>query len=447
MIKNNYKYNDVYNVYYEDENNNIDINILRDMRDFLPKDIINLIDKNWVVVISDKCPISNQLNNVSGITFHYDKIIWIEAGSSIEVCFHEFAHAIDEMIGMISYSSEFKEIYKNNWDTYIEYGMTTINYHVISSEAEFFAALFVDYCVNPEYLKENLNEAYVFFENLFKNKLISTPIGNYFAYDVSTWRLLANMFNIHKPYTKLKHVVDDVNTSVVKNEFVVVDEYENIVEYNWVDDNVKYVIDIMMDIINNPDDYPVNKRGYYEIEDERLWTYQDYLEILNFAVMYFCDETIDPVNVNTVNGTYTKIEFNKQVILDGEASRIRSLEQVEETLQTIIHEGTDTEKLIQISEFITNKCNYKISRETSADTFWSLNTGDCMTYAMIFKQFVNRLGLSCDIVFIEYEASQHHVYNRVELSDGTYRYYDLTRNIVDNDMIDTSGFYLNHFIN
>lgn len=445
-----YEYSSDYNFFCENsEEFETSNNVLNDAFDVIPEPLSTLIKNEWSVVVSNEPPYKHNARfAVAGVTYQTEKIIWIETGSEIEVYIHEFGHAFDEILGQPSRSKIFQAIYQNNWDTYIEFNKTEIDTHSVSDEAEFFAALFVDYCLHPEYLEENLYEGYQYFERITKNTFSLTGFGRYLSRDLALIRLLSDVLNIHKPYKKLDYVIKDVEKSVSNNDYVAVEEYDTVVDYEWMIDKSEFFIDIMFDILNNPDKYPDNKEGSnnYVIKVDEVLTFRQYTELLNFAVIYFGDETVDPIDFNVVNNEYTEITFKKDLILEYQTFREKSLERVDWTLENCIREGTETEMLIQISKFIINHATYKENQNTSTDTFWVDRTGDCVTYAMIFKQFANRIGIECDVVFVETSLGNQHMYNRVKLSDGTYRYYDLTREIVDDDQIDRSGFHINQFV-
>ena len=82
---------------------------------------------------------------------------------------------------------------------------------------------------------------------------------------------------------------------------------------------------------------------------------------------------------------------------------------------------------MQISDYILDNCEYGLVYESAnAEQFWN-GTGNDKTYAMIFQQFAHRLGFECDVVVSPFENGIDRVFNRVKLSDGTYRYFDLSR--------------------
>ena len=157
--------------------------------------------------------------------------------------------------------------------------------------------------------------------------------------------------------------------------------------------------------------------------------------------MYYGDEDLDPIDVNVINGSRTEVVIKHDIVIAAEALRVNSMKNVEDVLKTI-HEGTQTEILIQISNYIIDNSTYVLQHSTSFYSFWGNNEGDCVMYSMIFKQFVDRLGYENDIVSVVYSDGSGHVYNRV-LIDGQYRYYDLTNKIVDANQIDRTGYHIN----
>ncbi len=111
-----------------------------------------------------------------------------------------------------------------------------------------------------------------------------------------------------------------------------------------------------------------------------------------------------------------------------------------------MHVGTETEMLIQVSAFITDKMEYGVVNNATSKDFWDSQPGDCVSYAMIFKQFCDRLGITCDIIYQRNAFDEGHVYNRVTLSDGTFKYYDLSQNIVDSKPLKDSGYHINNWV-
>ena len=445
-----YEHDEEHDVFYENETElEESINDLNEAYEIIPKHISDIVKNEWEVVIAMEPPYKNDAKfALAGVTYPLEKVVWVQTNSNKEVYLHEFGHVLDHILGYPSESTIFYAIYQNNWDSYFEFGETEIVTHNVSDSGEFFAALFVDYCLHPEYLEENLYEGFQFFERMTRDGFNYTGVGRYFNVDIELIRSVSTLIDIHKPYKKLNTVIGKVNKSVQNNQYINPEEYEVVVDYEWMLDKPEFFVNMMMDFIENPDKYPDNtkKPNQFVLKVEDVITFREYTDIVSFAVMYFGDELADPIDVNVVNNEYTEITFKKDLISEYLVRRNKSLERIDWVLENSIREGSETEMLIQISNFIINHAEYKINSETNTDTFWEDHTGDCVTYAMIFKQFANRIGIECDVIFVESPIGESHMYNRVTLSDGTHRYYDLTRNIVDDDQIDRTGFHINQFV-
>lgn len=121
-----------------------------------------------------------------------------------------------------------------------------------------------------------------------------------------------------------------------------------------------------------------------------------------------------------------------------------NLIKTEEILATF-KEGSETDRLIQISNFILENCEYVNTLNTDISTFWDKEYGSCTTFALTFKHFANRLGIKCDLIISPGSDGVDHTYNRVTLQDGSVKYYDLIRpnRYINTDQID-QGLYGNN---
>ena len=190
-IQKSYIHDTEFDYYFNDDNQT---DLFEIACNKLPEHVINKIKKDWVVVVSDNSPIVHDVPNAAGMTFYNQKVIWVLAGSDINVYVHEFGHAIDATTGLPSKSTEFKNLYTKYKETYIEYGLNTINDYSVSSDCEYFAAMFVEYCLHSEHLESNAPEMYDFFNNICNNKFVYTEVGSYLAYDLYAIRMIKDMF-------------------------------------------------------------------------------------------------------------------------------------------------------------------------------------------------------------------------------------------------------------
>lgn len=88
-------------------------------------------------------------------------------------------------------------------------------------------------------------------------------------------------------------------------------------------------------------------------------------------------------------------------------------------------EGSETEKLMQIAEYLKDTITYTLPYRGIYDGLIN-GTGVCTSFALSFQAFANRLGIQCDFVIGDENGGTNHAYNRVRLSNGEYRYYDVT---------------------
>ena len=443
-----YKYNSEVDAFIEDETEIANIKpVMNNVYESMPTHIRTLIQKDWHFVISVDEPFNCCTNvRAAGITYYEYSVIWLTTGFDERVMAHECGHAIDKHLGNISGAKEFISIYNSSWNTYREFDTDNVDKHSTSSFAEFFAATFADYILHPDYMKEQSPELYTYFNTLLTNDWRFTDGGKfwnaYFEYNKKIINLIPNA--IKDISMRAEANISNKNIDVSNNELINLDNYQTQIDTSWLSDDARMITEIMLDLIQNPDKYPNEKRGFsegYVVHFDYAWSIYNYEEVLSFASMYFGDESIDPIDVNVTNGVTTDVVIKHDVVLAGEQNRLKYLNNVEEAIKTL-HSGTDTEILIQISKYIVDNTSYKVEKSSSFASFWDNKSGDCVMYAMTFKQFADRLGFDNDIVSTVSEDGVGHVYNRV-LINGQYRYYDLTNKLVDAPYIDTAGYHIN----
>lgn len=446
-FQNKYEYVESYGYYKDDI---VDINDSNErfeiVYDKLPEHLLNIIKNNWVILVSEKEPIKIETAILpAGCTYSKERVIWLMDGFNEETLCHEIGHALDISLGTKSESKGFYCFYGKYWNVYKEFNNVAIDKHSTSTSDEFFASLFTDYILHYDYLNEHCPDVVIYFDNLFKNDWSISGFGEYCHFLEGLSNRFHCLFGEFKFHKKIYYVINEVESNVKNNSLINVNDYSPTINYTWPASYSEEVIEIILDITKDPDKYDVKKYGSsegYILDYDFPWDRSYYDEILSFTTIYFGDESFDPVDVYIINNKETKLVIKKDVILNAEKDRQLSLEKVEETLSTI-HTGTETEILIQISDFIINKMDYKIIDNASSNDFWEGKSGDCVSYAMMFKQFCDRLGIPCDIIYVRNALDVGHVYNRVTLSDGTFRYYDLSNKIVDSKQLHDSGYHIN----
>lgn len=439
----NYAYDETLHYYY-DYNEDLPFNeSLQNSINLLPEHIRPIIDE-WTILLSNHQPfVIDYAEAASGITYLDKKVIWFSHASDEKIILHEFGHVIDSYLGGISSTEEFKQLYQNNWQSYVESGQEIIDIHSISCSSEFFASVFADYILNPDYLKEQSEELYCFFDHVTSDSWKFNNCGRFvgIAKNIS--------FILHSFIDNEQYPVANLDKQTIPNEtpLVNINEYETINDYSWLNDMSRNIIDNMFDILKDSskyekDDY-FGSEGYvfiYEYEMDPIW----YNELYSYVSMYFLDENTDIFGIYVEDGKTTVIIKHDKLFL-AEYKRQDSMRNVEYVLSTYIHEGSETEKLIQIADWIDRHTLYRNVNSTQ-HVFWHRKTGDCVSYAMIFKQFCDRLSIKSDIVYIQDASTNGRLYNRVILKDGTIRFYDIGEKIVNSDDIYQQGYYINLFL-
>ncbi len=438
----NYAKNEELNYYY-DHNEDLDFHqALQTSIDSLPEHLRPIINE-WNILLSNHQPfVIRTAEAASGITYLDKKVIWISHDSDAKVIVHEFGHVIDSYLGSINATDEFKQLYEEYWSTYIEYGQDMIDIHSISCPSEFFAATFADYILFPEYLKENSEGLFIYFEKTLSNSWRFSSIGQFVGISHNITYTLNVFFDNEYPGANLDSYV--INK---ENPLVNINDYSTRNDYSWMHETPRFIVDEMMGILDNPDKYIksnyLGNEGYiyvYNYQWEPMW----YEELHSYASIYFLDESPDMLCLYT-DDNVTTIVINHDELFSAEYKREDSMREVEKVISTQIHEGTETEKLIQIVDWMRHTTLYR-NAESTQHVFWHRKTGDCVTYAMIFKQFCDRLNIACDIVYIQDASTNGRLYNRVTLQDGSQKFYDVGEQIVDSDNIYNQGYYLNLFL-
>ena len=242
---------------------------------------------------------------------------------------------------------------------------------------------------------------------------------NLLSYEIEKlWACGASLFNLAK-----------VEKDVSQNSLINVSDYEVTTSYSGLDSYEKEMLGQIFDVIDHPENYPVDtykKQPVIVLKYDHQISFAAYNHLAACVDYYFGKECTDVFDVvSSTNNEQATIYIHTDVLEQLKQEREIYIAKVDEVLGTL-HEGTETQKLLQICKFIRDNCGYKEKETTSVADFWNAGEGDCVTYAMVFRQFCERLGIECDIVFGMSQFGEGHVWNRVLLSDGSYRYYDLT---------------------
>ena len=450
ILNNKYSYDADANIYYADsevlENAK---QVLSRVYKTLPNHIVRIINSDWTIVVSDSKPFeSTNMLVAAGITYSAKGVIWVVSDFDEKVFIHEAGHVLDTYLGNPSLQKEFTELYERYWETYREYETEKINKHSVSSSSEFFAMMFTEYMLHPEYVKQQASDIYLFFEHTIENDWRFSSAGHF----VNVWigvgynvvDVFVDLFVPERPYANADSVIQSVNNSIANHAALNLENYQYQYDISWMSKDAQAVAKIVLELSQNPNAYPEDDHGLskgYLMKFDYPWSIDMYTEILSFTSAYFGDESIDPVDVNVINGVRTEVVVKHEIVALGEENRVRSLEKVENVLKTF-KAGNSTEIAVQVADYICSNSSYKIEKHSSFNSFWDNKQGDCVMYALIFKQFMDRLGIENDIIHVVSDQGEGHVYNRI--FDGQhYRYYDLTYNVLDVSVMDKSGYHIN----
>lgn len=368
---------------------------------------IRMMLNNWNVVVSETSPFACP-DIAAGATFYKTRTIWIGSENAEEVFLHETGHAVDYHCGYVSQSQDFIDIYKKYWDKYIPYGNQEAK-HSICEPAEFFAATFADYLLNTDYIENNYVEILDYFNTLIYDKWPSFEIGN-----------LARLWM--QDHTTLTYTsLDDHVVDVAENSFININNYSFTNDYSYLPSHVQVVIEKVINSNFEQDEI---------VEQNLSWTKYDYTSLLSWLAMYYCDENFEAIElVNNVETTQLIIKHS--LLKKADNKRLSILNDVE-TILSQLKEGSDVEKLIQISKYLTENMQ---PDETLSELTNNINV------CMIFKQFADRLGIQNDIVYtMNRHVQVSNVYNRVFI-DGVPYYYNLTINMVHSPNINVIAYY------
>ena len=146
----------------------------------MPADVVQkFVSDGWKITVVrdinfDLSDVSDGEKEIVAGLCNYDTKtiqIKIEKDAYYTRTLHELAHYADYAYGMASRTDDFMTLYDKYKGSYVEKeyeGMETdrqIDY-ASSDRYELFACVMKDYIANPDYLRENYTDLYVYFQNL-----------------------------------------------------------------------------------------------------------------------------------------------------------------------------------------------------------------------------------------------------------------------------------------
>lgn len=171
----------------------------------------------------------------------------------------------------------------------------------------------------------------------------------------------------------------------------------------------------------------LNESGTSEWIPFESITAEEYYDIADFACLYYGDLT-DPgsfVDVESVNGGQRcSIMLNIDNYKRLRKQRLAAEAKVDAILSEL-NDGSETDVLLQFSRYIGKNMSYK-RQSNNLSHIVETKTGNCNSFSVLFRMCAERIGVRCDFVTGIASNGENHAWNRVFLSDGSVRYYDLS---------------------
>lgn len=152
--------------------------------------------------------------------------------------------------------------------------------------------------------------------------------------------------------------------------------------------------------------------------------YESYCKVSSYFYVYYgqkraVDETFDLVNAMREDG-YLRLRYDD--IREFEAVRQQNQAKIDSILSGFTS-GSEEHVLKQISEYLKNSIVYTNGYYDLSSALDGVSV--CNGYALAFNAMANRTGIKSDMCIGKVGGS-YHAWNRVTLSDGSYRFYDIT---------------------
>ena len=396
--------------------------------DKLPKPLLDIVEDDWLILISNKCPFPSFTTDaeIKGTTYYASKIIWMTSDFTQHELAHEFGHALSFLCGDIHNSSKFLNIYHNGWGKYALANDEPTQPHCISTSSEWFAEMYAEYIMEPDYFRENLPDAYEYMQNLRTHNWRLTSVGKYLSTIDRMFRIVGFKFKSWADDQSFYFTNFSNECKVLFHKKIKSSDLSDSNQMSFKHNETQECLSLVQDVVQHPDKY--DDIVFYPIDVSSGDIYK-MSEVETVLQAYFlnANETIVGYNAEVVDGNvqfgYT---FDKEQLLQLNIARLEMLDNVDSVLMKEIKLGTEREMLIQIMSYILSSANKDLlPSQLDANLFWKEHGQNDTVVAMVFMQFAHRLGIHCDIVISPLDNGQDHVFNRVVLSDGTVVYYDL----------------------
>lgn len=437
-IKGNYVSTEMVNVYCLDDSlKTVSEDATRAVLQRLPEKISEKIERNWMLIFTEGLPREIESDQIlpasctSGICdYHVDvkkRVAWIFP-SDKQLFKESLAYAVGAILshelGNVSGNNKSIELHKTYRGVYVEADHKNVNAYNTTSYKTFFELITKEYICFPEYLKENCAEAYDYIENLLYERGF-LPFRKAYRNAISIKNIIKQYYSYENPVKLLENVQE--------NELIDLNNYPKTINYSGLGEDARFLAENLVMAMSNPYEYEQNEHVYTRngnVIVKRLCDDPDevYDELCYFYRMYWGDLSLNlarivnnPADDPRLLGLSVSLDR-----IDGLKQKKDKYDKMMETALEGMYEGSETQKLLQIYAYIADNCEYNLDAPPNIGTFWDNGQGKCSTYAIVFKRFAERIGIHCDYVCGYTLDGVPHAWNRVMLSDGTYKYYDVT---------------------
>ena len=161
---------------------------------------------------------------------------------------------------------------------------------------------------------------------------------------------------------------------------------------------------------------------------EDFYSFESYYKVASYFYVYYgqkraVDETFDIVNYQDSDGTHSVyIRMRYDDIREFETELAKNKQKIDSILSTF-NAGSEQEILRQIADYLRNNITYTNNYYDLSNALAGRSV--CNGYALAFNAMANRAGITTDMCIGKVNGI-YHAWNRVTLSDGSYRFYDIT---------------------
>ena len=197
---------------------------------------------------------------------------------------------------------------------------------------------------------------------------------------------------------------------------------KNPIEFNFNGFNNK-VEKIILNIFKDISIADANGQRKYEISVPKL-DKEEVREIKSFFKLYFGTiDNLDDLMTIVNDDENSKIAISIDVFNLMSKQRDKIYKEIDTALSQM-EDGEEEYILYQISMYIKDKIKYT---ENHYNVNEALEDGEgvCNSYALLFKMMAERAGIITDVC-LGYVEEGYHAWNRVQLKNGVYKYYDVT---------------------